>query len=78
MDLWPDGASYLSHAESRFATDALQPALLRRSGYQARLKPGVDLIGMATDCVKRTCKPRLLAQALRKSSTFLICTQGKS
>jgi hypothetical protein len=36
------------------------------------------MICIATDGAKRTCQPRLLAQALRISSDFLICTQGKS
>ena len=30
-------------AEQRFAGDALQPTLVPRSGFQARLKPGVRL-----------------------------------
>jgi hypothetical protein len=36
------------------------------------------MICIANDCAKRTCKTRLLAQGLRKSSDFLIGTQGKS
>ena len=31
------------YAEPRPAADALQPTLLRRSGFQARLRPGVDM-----------------------------------
>jgi hypothetical protein len=44
----------------------------------ARVMPSVDMNCIANDCAKRTCKIRLLVQALRKSSDFLICTQGKS
>jgi hypothetical protein len=34
-----------------FAADALQRPL--RSRFRARLKPGIDMIGMATACAKR-------------------------
>jgi hypothetical protein len=42
------------------------------------LTGSVDMICIATACAKRTSKTRLLAQALSKSSDFLICLQGKS
>jgi alkylhydroperoxidase family enzyme len=35
---------------------------------------GIDMICIATDGAKGTCKPRLLAQALRKSSDSLMST----
>jgi hypothetical protein len=44
----------------------------------ARLMPSVDMICIANGYAKRTCKTRHLAQGLRKSSDFLMCTQGKS
>ena len=58
------------------AGDGLQLTL--RFSFQPRLTPGVDMICIANYYAKRTCKTRLWAQALRKSSDFLICTQGKS
>src|SRR5262249_29681891 len=63
-------------AEPRRAPDYLQRPL--RSRFRQQVTPGVDMICMATACAKRTRKTRLLAQALSKSSDFLICTQGKS
>jgi|SRR5882724_3084393 len=41
-------------------------------------EPDADMICIANGCAKRTCKTRLLAQGLRKSSDSLICTQGRS
>jgi hypothetical protein len=49
-----------------------------RSPGKRRIASSVDMICIATACAKRTCKTRLLAQALSKSSDFLMCTQGKS
>jgi hypothetical protein len=42
------------------------------------LSVSVDMICIANNRAKRTCKTRLLAQGLRKSSDLVICTQGKS
>jgi hypothetical protein len=53
-------------------------SLCARLGFQQQLTPSVDMICIANDCAKRTCKTRLLAQGLRKSSDFLICMQGKT
>jgi hypothetical protein len=65
-----------SLAEPRRAADCLQPTPC--SGFRQQLTPSVAMICMATACAKRASKTRLLAQALSKSSDFLICTQGKS
>ena len=50
--------------------------LVPRCAYRRRLRPGVDMICIATDCAKRTSTTTfhsLLAQALSKSSDFMIC-----
>jgi hypothetical protein len=52
--------------------------LVPRGARRKRVMPGVDMICIATACAKRASKNRFLAQALSKSSDFLICTQGKS
>jgi hypothetical protein len=44
----------------------------------ARLNEVIDMVCIATGCAKRACQTRLLAQALSKSSAFLICMQGRS
>src|SRR5262245_2556423 len=56
--------------------DRLQLRL--RLCFRRRLSAGVDMICIATACAKKTCQPRLLAQALSKSSDFLIWTQDTS
>jgi hypothetical protein len=49
-----------------------------RSRFRQQLTPGIDMIGIATACAKRASYTRLLAQALSKSSDFLICAECKS
>jgi hypothetical protein len=65
-------------AEPRPGADALQPALLRRSGFQAQLRPGVDMIDIANGCDKRTYKSDFGHNRCVNHHYFLICTQGKS
>jgi hypothetical protein len=65
-------------AQPSAAADCLQRTLLRRSRFRQRLSASVDMICIATACAKRTCKTRLLAQALSKPSDFLICAECKS
>jgi hypothetical protein len=57
-------------AEQRRAADCLQRPL--RSRFRQQPTPGVDMICIAIACAKRASNTRLLAQALSKSSDFLI------
>jgi hypothetical protein len=59
-------------------SDAFQPPRLRRSGFQARLTPSVDMIDIASGCAKRTYKSDFWRNRCVNHSYFLICTQGKS
>jgi hypothetical protein len=61
-------------AQQRPGADCLQRPL--RSRFRQQLRPGVDMICIATDCAKSTYKTTfssLLAQSLSKSSDFMIC-----
>jgi hypothetical protein len=59
--------------QHRRVADGLQRPLLRRSRFRQQMTPDVDMICIATACAKMASNPRLLAQALSKSSDFLIC-----
>jgi hypothetical protein len=46
--------------------------------FRQHLTTSVDMISTAIDCAKSAFKMNGLAQLLRKSSDFLIYTQGKA
>jgi hypothetical protein len=46
--------------------------------FRQQLTTSVDMISTAIDCAKRAFKMNGLVQLLRKSSDFLIYTQGKA
>src|SRR5215831_1960439 len=73
--VWPCSSL---RAEPPPAADALQPTLLRRCGFRARLRRGVDMIDIASGCAKRTYKSDFWRNRCVNHSYFLICTQGKS
>jgi hypothetical protein len=72
----PPAAHGTLPAEPSTAADALQRPL--RFRFQARRSASVDMICIATACAKRASITRLLAQALSKSSDFLIYAECKS
>jgi hypothetical protein len=65
-------------AEPARAGNGCQRPLVPRFGFQARLKPGVDMIDIATCCAKRTYKSDFWRNSCVNHHYFLICTQGKS
>src|SRR5262245_31955719 len=60
------------------AADCLQRQLVPRSRFQQRLRPGVDMIDIASGCAKRTYKSDFWRNRCVNHHYFLICTQGKS
>lgn len=63
-------------AELPVAANALQRTL--RFHFQARLKPGVDMIDIANGCAKRTDTSDFGRNRCVNHQYFLMCTQGKS
>ena len=56
----PREGGWTYSAEQGFAGDALQPPLVPRSGFQARLKPGVRLLSFSKFTLPAFLKQRIL------------------
>jgi ATP-dependent helicase Lhr and Lhr-like helicase len=76
------GEKRLVFCDSRARVEELAVELCQRGVdtlvSHSSLSHGADMICIATACAKRASNTRLLAQALSKSSDFLICAECKS